>query len=75
MGAIQDKAALRALGRRLRVARQGRKLTQESLAERARLRRRYIIRIEMGEGNPTFLTLRNLAKALRVPVRELTDPD
>ena len=71
MGIAKDKTLLRALGRRIRTARKRRNLTQEALADRSGLQRRFVIQLEMGEGNPTYLTLHNLAKALRVSPEDL----
>ena len=64
---------LRGLGRRVQEARKRRKMTQERLAETAGLGRRFVISLEMGYGNPTFIVLNDLARALRVPIKELTD--
>jgi transcriptional regulator with XRE-family HTH domain len=48
--------------------RQGRKLTQESLAARAGISRTYLARLESGKHDPTVRVLEKLAKALGVKV-------
>lgn len=48
-------------------------LTQTQLAKLANLPQSHISRLENGEHSPSFLTLRKLADALNVPVKEL-DP-
>ena len=71
---INDKLVRQAFGRRLRTIRRSHGLTQQALADRASLTMNYVFRLEKGERNPTLLVLHDLAKALRVRVRELTDP-
>jgi transcriptional regulator with XRE-family HTH domain len=67
------------VGARLKHLRQGRKLTQEQLAEAAGLSYKFVGEIERGLGNPTLTTLEALAGALDVSVPELlsdeTRPD
>jgi transcriptional regulator with XRE-family HTH domain len=53
-----------ALGRAVREARTQSGLTQEALADAARLHRNYIGGIERGERNPTLENLYQLATAL-----------
>ena len=57
--------------------RMARRLTQRTLAYRAKLSQAFIAQLETGaESNPTLITLRRLAKALNVTVGELVDkPD
>ena len=74
MGRTRDRVLLKSLGRRLQRLRKRVGMTQEALAQAAGLHRRYLIKLEMGEGNPTFLVLSDLARALRIRQRELTDP-
>ena len=53
-----------AFGLRLRDLRMTAGMTQEQLADRARLHRNYIGGIERGERNPTLLNIAKLADAL-----------
>ena len=62
---------LKTFGRSLRSLRKRSHLSQEALAEAAGLSRNYISDIERGVRNPGLLALVSLAKALRVPLREL----
>ena len=49
-------------------------LTQAALAQRAKVSQAFIAQLETGvEDNPTLITLRRLAKALKVRVGELVD--
>ena len=63
--------ALRRLGDRIRELRTARGLSQEELADRARIGRSYMSGIERGVRNCSTLHLLKLAKALRVPVADL----
>lgn len=56
--------------RRLRVSL---RLSQEQLADEAALEPRHVSSLENGEGNPTLSTLKRLADALHVDVKELFD--
>lgn len=62
---------LRRLGQRIQGMRLERGLTQEQLASRAKLSRAYVARLEIGRHNPPVLTLARIAKALKVPLRDL----
>jgi transcriptional regulator with XRE-family HTH domain len=66
-------AILRLLGTQLRRLRLERKMSQERLAEPARLNYKYIGRIELGKADPGAIVLVRLARALTVPVGELFD--
>lgn len=59
-------AFLHRLGRRIRTLRQTRGLTQEEVAELARLDVRHYQAIEAGESNMTVASLLGLSTALRV---------
>ena len=76
MGRVtNDKTLRKIFGRRLRAARNHRRLTQTQLADRAHITLSYVFRLEKGERNPTLLIVHDLARALRMRVRDLTDPD
>lgn len=70
---IDTQALLLELGRRLRQARQGARLNVSELAREAGLSRRYVTEAEAGRANPTIEKLAALARALRVPLRDLCD--
>ena len=59
------------VGRRIRALRQERGLSQEQLAFESDLHRAYIGQIERGEKNIGLQNLEKIAKALKVPVKEL----
>ena len=59
------------VGKRIRIIRKKRKLTQEELAEKTRIHLSTLGRIERGESNPPLHTVSKIAKALKVPLREL----
>lgn len=62
---------LASFGRQVRTLRQARNLSQEELAERARVHRTYVGMIERGEKNITLRNIAKLAGALKVPIHEL----
>jgi transcriptional regulator with XRE-family HTH domain len=59
------------IGDRLRAVRTRRLLTQEELAERARVSPSTVVNIERDNREPHFRTIRKLAKALGVEPAEL----
>lgn len=61
--------------RALRVGRQGNRVTQEQLAERAEISVSFLSMIERGERSPHLETLEKIALALEVPVEELFRSD
>jgi transcriptional regulator with XRE-family HTH domain len=61
------------LGARLRTARTRRGLTQQQLAERVGLSIESISRAERGVITPTIWTLKDLAKALSIPLLDLVE--
>jgi transcriptional regulator with XRE-family HTH domain len=63
--------ALKRLGARVRVLREGQGLSQEALADTAKIGRSYMSGIERGVRNCSTLHLLRLAKALRVRVGDL----
>jgi transcriptional regulator with XRE-family HTH domain len=58
------RALQRGFGRVVHDRRLGAGLTQESLAERARLTRNYVSELERGLKSPTLATVESLASAL-----------
>jgi transcriptional regulator with XRE-family HTH domain len=68
-----DAKLLKTFGRSIRRLRKQRGLTQEDLAEKSRISRNYISDIERGVRNPGLLALVDLARALKVPLRELVE--
>ena len=68
----RDRAVKRAFGRRLKAARDLRKLTQRDLAKKSGLGPTYIHLLEKGVRNPSLLALLGLARALRVNLKDLT---
>jgi transcriptional regulator with XRE-family HTH domain len=59
------------MGKNVRHLRIGAGLTQTALAERAGVDRTHLSRLERGRLMPTLVTLRRLAKTLRVTPRSL----
>jgi transcriptional regulator with XRE-family HTH domain len=68
---LDDKRFLEAIGHRIREKRTALELTQADLAKRCDLHRTFIGSVERGERNLAMLSLRRIAKALRVPPTEL----
>lgn len=62
---------LQQLGARLRSARVRRGLTQDQLAKQCSLSSRFVAKVEIGGGNISVARLRELARALDVPVETL----
>jgi transcriptional regulator with XRE-family HTH domain len=71
-----DKQFLQRLGDRVRERRLAMNLTQEALGQKCGLHRTFVGSVERGERNAAILSLRKIAKALRVtPDELLADPD
>jgi transcriptional regulator with XRE-family HTH domain len=66
-----DKQFLQRLGDRVRERRLAMNLTQEALGEKCGLHRTFVGSVERGERNLALLSLRRIAKALRVTPDEL----
>ncbi|WP_020467989.1 helix-turn-helix domain-containing protein [Zavarzinella formosa] len=66
-----DRLFLEQVGFRIRERRLELKMTQAGLAEVADLHRTFIGSVERGERNVALLSLRRIARALRVPVANL----
>jgi transcriptional regulator with XRE-family HTH domain len=61
------------LAMKLKRLRTEKVLTQQALAERAKVSLGYVARLETGHYDPKLSTLRKLAKALGVPVTALLE--
>ena len=62
----QSRAALAAMGQRVRALRAGFGMTRKELAAASAVSERYVAEVELGRGNVSVLILRQLAAALRV---------
>ena len=62
---------LKQFGRKIVYYRKKKKLSQEKLAELADMHRTYIGQIESGKRNIALKNIAKLAKALKVPVKDL----
>jgi XRE family transcriptional regulator, aerobic/anaerobic benzoate catabolism transcriptional regulator len=69
-----DDGFLRILGNRVREARAGRGMTRKILARDSGVSERYLAQLESGQGNVSILLLRDIAKALDIPLEALV-PD
>src|ERR1017187_7876581 len=65
---LDDRQFLQQVGFRIRELRLSRGLTQAQLAESCGLHRTFIGSVERGERNAAILSLRRIAKSLRVPL-------
>ena len=72
---MRPEALLHEVGRRLRRARTARGLSMAETAAAAGLSTRYLRMAEGGDANLSLLKLAALARALRLPLRELCDLD
>jgi len=68
-----DADFLAAMGRRVREARERRGMARKALSRDAGVSERYLAQLEAGEGNASVLLLRNVARALGLPLTELID--
>lgn len=59
------------LGQKIRIERQRRKMSQERLAELAKLNRNFIGMVERGESNITVKNLDSIAKAFNMDIQDL----
>jgi XRE family aerobic/anaerobic benzoate catabolism transcriptional regulator len=69
-----DTEFLAALGRQVREVRERRGMARKALSQSADVSERYLAQLEAGEGNVSVLLLRNVARALGVPMTDLLDP-
>ena len=70
---VYNKEFLVAFGENLKMIRKSQNLTQNELADLAKIGRSQIIRIEQGQINTTISTILVLARALEVPAKDLLD--
>lgn len=68
---VRDKKYLKEFGKHLRKIRIKKRISQEELNFNAGLGKNQIGNIERGEINPTLSTLRAIAKALNISIKEL----
>jgi transcriptional regulator with XRE-family HTH domain len=61
------------VGENIRKIRKQKDLTQEQLAELAKIDPKSIIQIEAGKRNPTLRTIKKLALGLKVKLSEIID--
>lgn len=59
------------VGKRIRILRKKKKLTQEGLAEKIKIHVSTLGRIERGESNPPLHTLNKIANALGVSLKDI----
>jgi len=69
----KNQGYLKAFGKHLRKLREEQNLSQENLANDSDIPINQIGRIERGEINTTINTAYNIAKALKVEIKELFD--
>lgn len=72
---MRPDALLAEIGRRLSTTRRNLGLTMTEVSSRAGVSTRYLRMAEAGEANLSILKLASLARALRMPLRELCDLD
>ncbi|HWP15022.1 MAG TPA: helix-turn-helix transcriptional regulator [Xanthobacteraceae bacterium] len=75
---VENTRLLREIGRVIRSERAKRGMTRKILAKQSGMSERFVAQIELGEGNPSVLSLDALARALNVDLFDLlpaVDPD
>lgn len=68
---MSERNILKQFGENIRKFRKRLGITQEQLADEAKIERSYMGTIERGERNPTLLKVYNIAKALKVKAAQL----
>ncbi len=66
---------LKKLGRHIRSLREQKGYSQEALSFKADLHRTYVSQLELGQRNPSYITLLKLAKALSTSIYEVVPND
>src|SRR5262245_57868019 len=72
---LSDAAYLRALGKRVREAREQRGMARKVMAEASGVSERYLAQLESGTGNASVTLLRRVASALNVRMTNLLGCD
>ncbi len=73
MNNVKDIEYMKSFGENLQKIRLSKKMTQEILAYTSDIPISQVGRIERGEINTTISTLKTLAKALNIPIKDLFD--
>lgn len=73
MNKCEEQRLKKGFGERIRQIRKERDLSQETLALTCGLDRTYIGGVERGERNLSLINIYKIAKALRVPAKDLFD--
>ena len=71
--ATEDTTLLANIGKRVREARERRGMARKNLSQHSSVSERYLAHLEAGEANVSVLLLRNVARALGMPLTELVD--
>jgi XRE family aerobic/anaerobic benzoate catabolism transcriptional regulator len=71
--ATEDASLLANIGKRVREARERRGMARKNLSQHSSVSERYLAHLEAGEANVSVLLLRNVARALGMPLTELVD--
>jgi len=71
MASDEQAQARKALGEKLRKAREAVSLTQSAVADAAGVHVNYYARVERGEENPSFEKMQNIMKVLGIKSLEL----
>lgn len=67
----EEKKSLLKLGQKLSTARDAAGLTQQEVADKAKVHVNFYARVERGEANPSFEKLQSIMKVLRVKSLDL----
>lgn len=70
----EDANLLAMIGRQVREARERRSMARKILSQNSKVSERYLAHLEAGEANASVLLLRNVARALGMPLTELIEP-
>ena len=72
---MDDTELKKALGARIRLLREERKILQQDLASMCNFEKGNMSKLEAGRSNPKFLTLYKISNALNIPLSQLVDLD
>lgn len=70
---VDEQKFIYNFGKRLATIRKRKGITQEKLADIIEVHRTYIGFIEQGKRNPSIGNVHKIAKALKVPIKDLFD--